>query len=113
MDTSKPQLSLFMAVPTIYSRLLDVYATFDESKQTLAREACQKFRLMVSGSGASLPFDSAVFRLKLISLNAVRFFFPAPLPTTLKAAWKNVGGGVLLERCESFLGHRVRDGELD
>lgn len=64
MDTSKPQLSLFMAVPTIYSRLLDVYATFDESKQTLAREACQKFRLMVSGSGASLPFDSAVFRLK-------------------------------------------------
>lgn len=53
MDTTKPRLSLFMAVPTIYSRLLDVYATFDESKQTLAREACEKFRLMVSGSGTS------------------------------------------------------------
>lgn len=48
-----------MAVPTIYSRLLDAYATFDEAKQTLAREACERFRLMVSGSGAqSLFFQS-------------------------------------------------------
>jgi hypothetical protein len=47
-----------MAVPTIYSRLLDVYAAFDEAKKARAREACGRFRLMVSGSGrSSLEFS--------------------------------------------------------
>ncbi|KXS16472.1 acetyl-CoA synthetase-like protein [Gonapodya prolifera JEL478] len=65
-------LSLFMAVPTIYSRLAASFATYTPEKQSAARASCDQFRLMVSGS--------------------------APLPATQFQAWKDVSGHELLER---------------
>lgn len=66
-------LTLFMAVPTIYSRLMEVYSSFNEEEKKAATAACQQFRLMVSGS--------------------------APLPSPLKERWRQISGGqVLLER---------------
>lgn len=70
--TRSSSLSGILSLVKIYSRLLDVYATFEPEKQARAQEACARFRLMVSGS--------------------------APLPTSLKAKWKEIGGGILLER---------------
>ncbi|RIA98255.1 hypothetical protein C1645_870809 [Glomus cerebriforme] len=67
-------LSLFMAVPTIYSRLIHYYYNHipDESKPK-ATESCSQFRLMVSGSAA--------------------------LPTPIRNTWKEISGGqILLER---------------
>jgi len=66
-------LTLFMAVPTIYSRLIEVYNSMSPEEQAKATKACSQFRLMVSGS--------------------------APLPSPLKEKWKQISGGqVLLER---------------
>ncbi|KAL7418153.1 putative long-chain acyl-CoA synthetase [Mrakia frigida] len=72
LSTTQPPLSLFMAVPTIYSRLLDIQASFDASKLDEAKDALSKLRLMVSGS--------------------------ASLPAEIKKRWAAIGGGVLLER---------------
>jgi len=47
-------LNVFMAVPTVYAKLIEVFENLPESEQTACREACQRFRLMVSGS-AALP----------------------------------------------------------
>jgi malonyl-CoA/methylmalonyl-CoA synthetase len=66
-----------MAVPTIYSRLLDIQASFEPSKQEEAKAALSKLRLMVSGS--------------------------ASLPAEIKKRWAAIGGGVLLERCVPLL----------
>jgi len=56
----------------IYSRLLDIQASFDASKQEESKAALSKLRLMVSGS--------------------------ASLPAEIKKRWAAIGGGVLLER---------------
>ncbi|KAL6057587.1 Peroxisomal AMP binding enzyme [Balamuthia mandrillaris] len=74
MDSYKdsPSLSLFMAVPTIYSRLLDEYRNMDAEQQSKASEACKQFRLMVSGSMA--------------------------LPEVVMKEWEKVSGHILLER---------------
>jgi malonyl-CoA/methylmalonyl-CoA synthetase len=66
-------LTLFMAVPTIYSRLIEIYNGMTEEEQKKATASCQQFRLQVSGS--------------------------APLPSPLKEKWKQISGGqILLER---------------
>lgn len=66
-------LTLFMAVPTIYSRLIEIWSAMSEDEQKKATESCRQFRLMVSGSAA--------------------------LPSPLKEKWRSVSGGqVLLER---------------
>lgn len=66
-------LTLFMAVPTIYSRLIEVYNNMTTEEKQMATESCKQFRLQVSGS--------------------------APLPSPLKERWRNISGGqVLLER---------------
>ncbi len=49
-------LSLFMAVPTIYSRLIAVWEKMPEAARRKCSASCRKFRLMVSGS-AALPVD--------------------------------------------------------
>jgi malonyl-CoA/methylmalonyl-CoA synthetase len=48
------ELSLFMAVPTIYSKLAAAWDAADASQQRAMTAACQRLRLMVSGS-AALP----------------------------------------------------------
>ena len=47
-------LTLFMAVPTIYTRLISYYAEQDRSVQEELTRAAERLRLMVSGS-AALP----------------------------------------------------------
>ncbi|ODQ56299.1 acetyl-CoA synthetase-like protein, partial [Saitoella complicata NRRL Y-17804] len=70
-DQSKPKLTLFMAVPTIYTRLITHAHQAHPDLDTKA--ACASFRLMISGSAA--------------------------LPTPTKKAWYELSGGkILLER---------------
>ncbi|MDM8527678.1 acyl-CoA synthetase [Anaerolineales bacterium HSG24] len=47
-------LTLFMAVPTIYGRLIAAWEQASPDEQATMSDACQKMRLMVSGS-AALP----------------------------------------------------------
>jgi malonyl-CoA/methylmalonyl-CoA synthetase len=69
---SQPDLSLFMAVPTVYGKLIAEFEQMSAEDQKACLIACRKFRLMVSGSAA--------------------------LPTTTMAAWENISGHTLLER---------------
>ncbi|TPX55964.1 hypothetical protein PhCBS80983_g04898 [Powellomyces hirtus] len=68
----KRDLSVFMAVPTIYSKLIQHYETMSSEQKAKAREACSQFRLMVSGSAA--------------------------LPDTIFQKWETISGHRLLER---------------
>jgi malonyl-CoA/methylmalonyl-CoA synthetase len=65
-------LTLFMAVPTIYVKLIAAWEGATPQMQQLMSKACQKFRLMVSGS--------------------------APLPISVLAEWKAITGQTILER---------------
>jgi len=65
-------LTLFMAVPTIYVKLIAAWEAADRQEQKLMKAACQNFRLMVSGS--------------------------ASLPVSVLAKWKAITGHTLLER---------------
>ncbi|QLE39525.1 long-chain fatty acid--CoA ligase [Nostoc sp. C052] len=47
-------LTLFMAVPTIYVKLITAWETASKERQKIMSEGCAKMRLMVSGS-AALP----------------------------------------------------------
>lgn len=66
------ELSLFMAVPTIYFKLIASYESRSAEEQEQLTAAMKKFRLMVSGSAA--------------------------LPVTVMEKWKTISGQVLLER---------------
>ena len=68
----KEPLTLFMAVPTIYLSLISYWNRQSNSEREKLSRACQKFRLMVSGS--------------------------APLPVSVLKEWKEISGQVLLER---------------
>ncbi len=65
-------LSLFMAVPTIYSKLISAWEQLDADRQQAVSEGCQHMRLMVSGSAA--------------------------LPVSTLERWQEVSGHILLER---------------
>nr|KAJ3411490.1 hypothetical protein HK105_002623 [Polyrhizophydium stewartii] len=65
-------LSLFMAVPTIYAKLAAHYDTMSPEDKQRATEACSQFRLMVSGSSA--------------------------LPQVVAEKWRAISGHELLER---------------
>lgn len=65
-------LTLFMAVPTIYVKLIDAWEKASHTDRMRMSEACGRLRLMVSGSAA--------------------------LPVSTLAKWKEISGHVLLER---------------
>ncbi len=65
-------LTLFMAVPTIYGRLIAAWDEGSPEEQTEWSEACDMLRLMVSGSAA--------------------------LPVSVLERWQELSGHVLLER---------------
>ncbi len=65
-------LTLFMAVPTIYVRLINEWEAADPTQQARYSDACRKMRLMVSGSAA--------------------------LPVTVFKKWESISGHILLER---------------
>lgn len=64
--------TLFMAVPTIYQSLITYWNQATEQEKNKMSAACQKFRLMVSGSAA--------------------------LPVSTLEEWKKISGHTLLER---------------
>lgn len=64
--------TIFMAVPTIYNRLIAYWANASHQEQVAMRAACQKMRLMVSGSAA--------------------------LPVSVLEQWQHISGHFLLER---------------
>jgi len=65
-------LTLFMAVPTIYVKLIDTWQKSSPADQKRMSEGCRKMRLMVSGSAA--------------------------LPVSTLEKWQGISGHVLLER---------------
>ncbi len=65
-------LTLFMGVPTIYSRLISVWESMPEEEKQKASTGASRLRLMVSGSAA--------------------------LPVSVLETWKAITGHVLLER---------------
>ncbi len=65
-------LTLFMAVPTIYVKLIAAWENADSDRQKIMSDGCTKMRLMVSGSAA--------------------------LPVQVLEKWKNISGHFLLER---------------
>ena len=65
-------LTLFMAVPTIYARLIAAWDATDAATQQRWSAACEKLRLMVSGSAA--------------------------LPVNVLEKWEQISGHRLLER---------------
>jgi malonyl-CoA/methylmalonyl-CoA synthetase len=69
---NKGRLNVFMAVPTIYFKLIAYFETLGSSEQQLLFNSMQKFRLMVSGSAA--------------------------LPISVMEKWCQISGHKLLER---------------
>ena len=65
-------LTLFMAVPTIYVKLIEAWEKATREEQQVLTHACSRMRLMVSGSAA--------------------------LPTAVFERWKAISGHTLLER---------------
>lgn len=66
------ELTLFMAVPTIYVKLIDAWEKAPPAEQKRMSAGCRKMRLMVSGSAA--------------------------LPVPILEKWQEISGHVLLER---------------
>lgn len=66
------KLTLFMAVPTIYSRLIAAWEAAPPDRRARLADGCRKLRLMVSGSAA--------------------------LPVNVLDQWQKISGHVLLER---------------
>ena len=64
--------TLFMAVPTIYSRLIKKWEEADDITRTQMTEGCRKLRVMISGSAA--------------------------LPVATLEKWRGISGHTLLER---------------
>jgi len=69
---SEGDLTLFMAVPTIYVKLIAAWEKSDRERQKRISAGCAKLRLMVSGSAA--------------------------LPVQVLEKWKNISSHFLLER---------------
>jgi malonyl-CoA/methylmalonyl-CoA synthetase len=68
----KGEINVFMAVPTIYFKLITYWESLSEVQQQSMTDCMSKFRLMVCGSAA--------------------------LPVSVMERWKTISGHVLLER---------------
>ena len=66
------ELTLFMAVPTVYTKLIAAWDAASPERREELSQACRRLRLMVSGSAA--------------------------LPVSTLARWKEISGHTLLER---------------
>ncbi len=66
------ELTVFMAVPTIYFKLISIWENFDQTKKNLFHDRLKGLRLMVSGSAA--------------------------LPVSVMEKWHEISGHWLLER---------------
>lgn len=68
----KGEINVFMAVPTIYFKLIAFWESLSNEKQVMVTDSMKKFRLMVCGSAA--------------------------LPVSVMGKWKSISGHDLLER---------------
>jgi malonyl-CoA/methylmalonyl-CoA synthetase len=68
----KKDFTIFMAVPTVYSRLIAEWEKANQAEQQKMTNACKKMRLMISGSAA--------------------------LPVSILERWEAISGHFLLER---------------
>lgn len=68
----KEPFSVFMAVPTMYKRLIDEWQKASEAEKIAMQNACKSMRLMISGSAA--------------------------LPVSILEKWESISGHFLLER---------------
>lgn len=66
------RITLFMAVPTIYAKLIAIWESASPARRANLTQACARLRLMVSGSAA--------------------------LPVSILQRWKEISGHTLLER---------------
>jgi malonyl-CoA/methylmalonyl-CoA synthetase len=66
------RITLFMAVPTIYAKLISAWESASPARRADLTQACARLRLMVSGSAA--------------------------LPVSILQRWKEISGHILLER---------------
>jgi malonyl-CoA/methylmalonyl-CoA synthetase len=71
-EIARDDLTLYMAVPTIYAKLLAAWEAAPEERREAWSEGCRRLRLMVSGSAA--------------------------LPVSMLERWREVSGHTLLER---------------
>ncbi len=69
---SARELTLFMAVPTIYAKLIEAFEAAGEAQRAAFAAGCRRLRLMVSGSAA--------------------------LPVATLQRWREISGHTLLER---------------
>ena len=69
---SSGEVTVFMAVPTIYTKLIAAWEKENPERQALLSDGCSRLRLMVSGSAA--------------------------LPVPILEKWKSISGHTLLER---------------
>lgn len=80
----RPRINLFMAVPTVYNRLISAFPTLSDKNQARGKLAVRSLRLAISGSAA--------------------------LPGSIKDAWQalgksKTGSGAMLERyCMTEIG---------
>jgi malonyl-CoA/methylmalonyl-CoA synthetase len=70
--TKNEKLTLFMAVPTVYARLIAAWEAADSATRKALTDGCRRLRLMVSGSAA--------------------------LPVATLEKWRSISGHTLLER---------------
>jgi len=66
------KLNVFMAVPTIYFKLISAFESYHPDRQAQLKKSMESFRLMISGSAA--------------------------LPVSVMEKWKEISGHYLLER---------------
>lgn len=69
---ARGDLTLFMAVPTVYTKLIDAWEASRPAERDRMSAGCRKMRLMVSGSAA--------------------------LPVSVLQKWREISGHILLER---------------
>ncbi len=89
---SNRKVNVFMAVPTIYAKLLEVLRNQEARREEIIEKLQKNIRLMVSGS-AALPQVRLNF-LIFVSLDFTIIFFLQPI----FEEWKSRTGHTLLER---------------
>jgi len=111
--------TIFMAVPTIYNRLITYWENANPQEQDKMYQACQKMRLMISGS-AALPVSvlekwqqiSGHFLLERYGMSEIGMAISNPLVGTRKAGMVGLPLPNVQVRLVDEQGNLVRKGEV-
>ncbi len=113
------KFTIFMAVPTIYNRLIAHWEQASLAEQEAMQNACQQMRLMISGS-AALPVSilekwqqiSGHFLLERYGMSEIGMAISNPLLGTRKAGMVGVPLPNVQVRLVDELGNLVKQGEI-